>query len=146
MNILDYFQGRKPAFKDGDEGYDMNELRQAYIARVVSEGKAVVIPSDRQLQLDIDSEAHYAAFLLSAEVVLRNWPDCDGIEIEDHPSSSGLPRRHITLTLPFPVTPWQRIALQAAFGSDPIREILSATRLMNGDEHPTLFVESQTAA
>jgi hypothetical protein len=26
-------------------------------------------------------------------------------------------------------------------GSDPIREILSAIRIVKGDEHPTLFVE-----
>lgn len=145
VNLIDYFEGRLPAIHDGDEGYDMNEMREIYIARVEAEGKVVVTPSDRELQIDIDSEEHYAVFLRSAEVVLLNWGEACDIEIEEHPSSSGLPRRHITLTLPFDVTPWQRIALQAALGSDPIRELLSATRLMKGDVHPTLFVEEKNA-
>lgn len=141
MDLLDYFEGRAQQVKETDEGYDMNEAREAYILRVELEGKRVVLPKDNQLQIDIDSEEHYAVFLRSAEVLLRNWLDGPDIQVEDHPSSSGHPRRHITLTLPFTVEPWQRIALQAALGSDPVRELLSATRLLKGDIHPTLFVE-----
>ena len=141
MELIDYFSGRTPMITSREEGYDMNEVRRDYIAKVTAEGKRVVIPSAYELQLDIDSEEQYAVFLRSAEVVLRNW--ADSVEIEEHPSSSGLPRRHITLTLPFEVGPWQRIALQAALGSDPVRELLSATRLLRGDDYPTLFVEAQ---
>lgn len=36
----------------------------------------------------------------------------------------------------------QRIAWQAALGSDPVRELLSAIRHYKGDPHPTLFVEA----
>lgn len=142
MQLNDYFSGTPTVLSDGEEGYDMNEAREAYMLRVELEGKTVVLPADNQLQIDIDSEEHYVAFLRSAEVVLRNWSDACEIEIEEHPSTSGLPRRHITLTLPFAVESWQRIALQAALGSDPVRELLSGTRLMRGDIHPTLFVES----
>ena len=144
MYLFDYFgsSGAMPALTEGDQWYDMNEVRETYLARIKSEGFAVVLPEGNQLQIDIDSVEHYRNFLHAAEVIMRNWPFAPAIEIEDHPSSSGFPRRHITLTLPFTVEPWQRIALQAALGSDPIREILSATRLMRGDIHPTLFVET----
>ena len=141
MQLNDYFHGTQPELGPADEGYDINEAREAYIMRVELAGKTVVLPANNQLQIDIDSDEHYAAFVRSAEVVLRNWSDACEIEIEDHPSSSGLPCRHITLTLPFAVNPWQRIALQAALGSDPVRELLSATRMLRGDIHPTLFVE-----
>ena len=126
-----------------DVGYDLNEAREAYIARVREEGFEIALPSEFELQIDIDSEQHFQAFRDSIGVILRNW-ETPGIDIEIHPSKSGLPRRHITVTLPFSVTPWQRIALQAALGSDPIRELLSATRLMRGEPHPTLFSERPT--
>lgn len=128
-------------FPVGDENYDINEVREAYILRVQQGGLRVVLPEANQLQIDIDSEEHLLSFMSALGVILRNW-DTEGIDVEAHPSKSGLPRLHITLTLPFEVSPWQRIALQAALGSDPTRELLSATRLMRGDSHPTLFVEA----
>ena len=126
-----------------DVDYVINEARGAYLARVQEEGFEIALPSEFELQIDIDSEQHFQAFRDSIGVILRNW-DTSGIDIEIHPSKSGLPRRHITITLPFRVTPWQRIALQAALGSDPVRELLSATRLMRGEPHPTLFAERPT--
>jgi len=141
MKLIEYFDTTRPILSEGEEGYDMDEAREAYMLRVELEGKTVVLPADNQLQIDIDSDEHYAVFMRSAEVLLRNWGDTCEIEVEEHPSSSGMPCRHITLTLPFTVEPWQRIALQAALGSDPVRELLSATRLIRGDIHPTLFVE-----
>lgn len=126
---------------EGDEGYDINEAREAFITKVLEAGNTIVYPALDELQIDIDSDDHYATFLTSMECVCRNWDDAESITVECHPSQSGLPRRHITLTLPRTFTPWQRIALQACFGSDPLRELLSATRLIKGDIHPTLFVE-----
>ena len=150
MDLLTYCESFAPnaerGYERGDEGYDMNEAREAYMARVEADGCRVVLPCECQLQIDIDSADHYEVFLQSARVVLRNWDCATDITIEDRPSRSGLPRRHITLTLPFAVQPWQRIALQAAFGSDPVRELLSATRLMHGDKPPTLFVEAAVCA
>lgn len=129
-----------PQLTKMDEGYDINEAREIFIARVESEGFRVVLPADNELQIDIDTEQHYATLLRSLESVARNV-DTLGWGIEAHPSKSGLPRQHITISLPFTVGPFERIAWQAALGSDPMRELLSAIRLMRGDAHPTLFVE-----
>ena len=123
---------------DGTGDYDFEEEREEFIARVTAQGYRVVFPGDNQLQIDIDSAEQYAAF---DKAVLRWNRNAEPFAVEEHPSMSGLPRRHITLTLPYAVTPWQRIALQAAFGSDPVRELLSAVRLQRRDPHPTLFVE-----
>lgn len=130
-----------PQLTTTDEGYDINEAREMFIARVESEGFRVVLPADNELLIDIDTEQHYATFLRSLESVVRNVGNFSDWRIEAHPSKSGLPRQHITISLPFAVDPYERIAWQAALGSDPMRELLSAIRLMRGDAHPTLFVE-----
>lgn len=142
QSLLDFMEGYVPVvLEKGDEGYDMNEVREKFIASTLESGLLIVYPEDNQLQIDIDNNDHWLTFLRSIEVVARNWEDCDDIQIEVHPSKSGLPRRHVTIALPGKVDQWQRIALQACLGSDPVRELLSATRLMRGDVHPTLFVE-----
>lgn len=61
--------------------------------------------------------------------------------IHESPSKSGLPHRHITITFDFDLTQWQRLAFQAALGSDTKRECLGCIMTLAGDEHPTLFLE-----
>lgn len=142
-SIVDFLSAYAPLqLKESDEGYDMNEAREIFIARVESEGFRVVLPNDNELQIDIDDDAHYATFLRNLESVARNVEDAAEWHMESHPSKSGLPRQHITIQLPLRIEPWQRIAMQAALGSDPMRELLSAIRLQRGDVHPTLFVET----
>jgi hypothetical protein len=110
------------------------------LARDVAEEENldIIIPDDNQLQLDIDSDEAY----LEARTRLQKleW-DLDfekgTIGIEEFPSRHG--NTHIIVTLPFPVTPWQRIALQACLGSDPIRELLSCYRIMYDIENPTIL-------
>lgn len=121
--------------------YNMNELRESFISRMKAEGYDIVYPAANELQIDIDSDEQYAVFKQAIACVNRNWEEIGEVTYEEHPSKSGFPSRHITAKMPFDVEPWQRIALQAALGSDPIRELLSATRMLRGDIHPTLFVE-----
>lgn len=148
MNLFSYltrYAGRI-RHPNTDLNYDFNEARENYLSRVKDQGLVVVTPQDNQLQIDIDNQQQYEAFLYAMKVVTSNWDDSYLIDIEDHPSKSGLPSRHITVTLPFKVDPWQRIALQAALGSDPIRELLSATRLFRNEPNPTMFVELKQAS
>jgi hypothetical protein len=63
--------------------------------------------------------------------------------IKSTPSRSGLPKRHLIVRLNRPVSNAERIALQAALGSDPVREILGIVRVQHNDPHPTLFLESK---
>lgn len=58
------------------------------------------------------------------------------------PSKSGGEKQHIRVFLPFNVEPVERIALQAALGSDGVRELLSLRRVRGDDPHPTLFAET----
>lgn len=126
------------------EEYDLNEVRADYIARMEEEGYKVVIPEPNELQIDIDSDEDYLRWLTAKGVLDRN--EIEHQVIREAPSRSGLPGRHIVVRFPQPLDPWQRIALQGALGSDHVRELLSCIRLMRGDEHPTLFVESKDPA
>ena len=119
--------------------YDINQAREDYIKDRRECGYRVCFPADNELQLDIDSEEQYAVWKKAESIIARNAVFT--AEVEEAPSSSGLPNRHIRIRLPFDVTPWQRIALQAALGSDPVRELLSCVRMLKGDVHPTLLVE-----
>lgn len=98
----------------------------------------VVLPRDNQLQIDIDSDEAYGKFLEMLDMANRS-----GVRtrVLTAPSKSGLPHRHITIDLDFDVSPWSRIALQAALGSDMKREFLSAMRLITGDAPATAFLE-----
>ena len=119
--------------------YDINQAREDYIKDRLACGYRVCYPADNELQLDIDSEEQYAAWKKAEGIISRN--EVFTAAVEEAPSSSGLPHCHVRIRLPFDVTPWQRIALQAALGSDPVRELLSCVRMLKGDVHPTLLVE-----
>lgn len=107
----------------------------------------VVVPMDNELQIDLDTEEAYLNHRSMMEVL-----DGRGViyEYNEAPSKSGLPNRHITIKLlsgpggrdiQLPLEPYQRIALQAALGSDPVRELLSCMRVFRGVTPPTAFLE-----
>lgn len=103
-----------------------------------AKGLVVVVPTETQLFLDIDTE-------LSMLVFLRNLPILSGL-VETHvikPSqSAGKHKFHITLELSRPVqSNFERIMLQALLGSDLWHEALSWKAASLGVENPTLFFE-----
>ena len=59
------------------------------------------------------------------------------------PSGSGLPHRHVIITLGKPMDLLARIALQACMGSDPTRELLSVRRALDKEENVVIFFEKK---
>lgn len=110
----------------------------AYTKFMQTQGYKIVLPAADELQIDIDTTEMQERFNESAEILFRY---VEPKEIKEAPSESGLPRKHITVKLPFELTVWQRLALQAALGSDNTREILSCIQYLNGDPTPTCFKE-----
>lgn len=98
-------------------------------------GLQVVFPSSRELQVDIDSAESMAVFLANVDRLNH-----EGYEVRPSPSRA-VGHYHITVRLPYEVTPLERIALQAMLGSDPVREMLSYGRLQRGIDQPTIFFE-----
>lgn len=105
----------------------------------------VVKPEPNQLQIDIDSEEAYSIF--QKRIFEYKYHSQLSITVETHPSKSGLPKRHITITVndfknnPHVFNEWERIALQFTLGSDPIRETLNTWRLLRGSENPSRLFE-----
>lgn len=121
------------------EAYDPDQAYESYVATVEEKGGRVVLPGQQELQIDLDSAEAWETFLARWQGFMEpNYPAAGYVAA---PSRSGLPKRHVTVTMPFPVTEAERIAWQAALGSDWLRELLSLRRLNNGWEHPTLFAE-----
>ena len=94
-------------------------------------GLVAVLPNSNELFLDIDTDADYNLFLFHLAILGERF--YENIEFESLTSSSGLPHRHIIVKLPFDVTTEQRIALQAALGSDRKRELLSICESIDED-------------
>lgn len=119
---------------------DPNETREDFIKRIEQDGLfEIVTPKPYQLQIDIDCAEHLVVFTRTIAILCR---DHAGVHWHSKPSKSGGVAQHITVFIPWEVeSPWERIAWQAALGSDPVREILSSLRCHHGDRDPTLFAE-----
>jgi len=108
-------------------------------------GCVVVRPEPNQLQLDIDNEKAYEVFLKRIEEYGRHSQL--SLDVEQHESKGGYPHLHITITVtdldgnPHVFDEWERLALQAALGSDIIRETLNMWRLLTGNDNPSRLFE-----
>ncbi len=106
-------------------------------------GLDVVYPKDNELQLDIDNDESFAQFEKLRDVVNHYW---NILDVEIHPSKSGLPKRHVTITTNTTLNVLDRILIQACLGSDRTRELLNYLQVLNGDAHPVLFLELKSVA
>lgn len=110
------------------DGYD------AAVERALEAGHHVIKGDDYQLQLDLDDDQA----VHRANSMMKMVSDLFGVmSVEDWRSKSGHTHRLISLEKPLPVA--SRIALQAALGSDPRRELLGIRGLVAGVEDPNLL-------
>lgn len=122
------------------EGSDLSE--DPY--RVAEElGFVVRLPQANELFIDIDSTDGMKQFHATLRVLEKNGFIC---QWQSEPSFT--PNHyHIVVTLPFEVSPTERILLQAVLGSDPKREVLSWMRIhYNLERPPTVFFEQSEEA
>ena len=109
------------------------------------EGLTVHLPDDNELFIDIDSDedlAHYEEMmevLRSIGCSVTPAIEVDSVVRSRSKSGKGW---HIRVRFEQDVTPMERIAFQAALGSDRKRELLSILRIRLGvDRPPTIFFE-----
>ncbi len=130
---------RKNTKLNTDHYYGEDTIESA-LAKAKTLGRTVVFPKPDELFIDIDSPAAMRKFV-------RGVTHLHGVTYVVRPSPSMRDgRHHVVVTMPFPVTPLARIALQAMLGSDLTREMLSWLRLNRGIQEPTLFFELQERA
>lgn len=125
------------------------ETKQQYIDRMNANGFFVKLPNTDELFIDIDSDEMYELFkdrLQQLRFCLRVRNENALIKSTESPSKSGLPRRHIVLTSPLfgTLSIETKLVFQIFLGSDPVKEILSAFRFLDGDSDPCIFIEKKT--
>lgn len=116
------------------------EDRKAFLMRMENEGFDVCYPENNELFIDLDTEEQYQVFLKQWESLMRFEYDWT---YKVSPSKSGLPRRHIRVDTDIELSDAERIAWQAALGSDILRELLSLVRLDKQEINPTIFIEKK---
>ena len=103
-------------------------------------GRKVVLPEMYELFLDLDTEEDYQEMLRRLPMV----KELLNIEVDIavvYPSSSGLPKRHVILTMDYNLDVLERIIIQQFLMSDIRKEMHSLREVMLGSKYPILFVE-----
>jgi hypothetical protein len=124
------------------EHSDPNITREEFIAQMEPLGFEPSYPADNELQIDLDSMAQQETFDRCFAILEREILDEYG-KVPVKITTPSQNNTHTRVTLPFIVSAWERIAWQAALGSDPVRELLSCLRALRGDSHPTMLMEKK---
>lgn len=118
------------------------EKREEYVARMEADGFSIRYPESNELLIDLDSEKALKEFTtriirVSHELEINQA----GMELSYnvYPSKTE-GHYHVIVKMPFNLDePFERVALQAVLGSDPVREMLSIFRIWLGDKYPSLL-------
>jgi len=131
---------RNKTAKEKEEDYN-NLLREEYVKRILADGFEILEPEGNELLIDLDTPEQIRMFHSQYEMLERNMCDeCYPLAKFIWPSRGGN-GEHVYIAMDFNMTPGERIAFQAALGSDPKRELLSLIRFKKGDIKPTILVE-----
>lgn len=114
------------------------------IREAAETGGTVVYPGPHDLFIDLDDDAAFQLFQRLFGIFNKFIGDKNA-EFVASPSRSGLPKRHVIVTVyNRTFTELERALYQAVLGSDRVRELLAVVQALNGDPHPTLFIEGGT--
>ena len=124
---------------------DMNKVYDFDLdPEIVAENQncVVVYPEPNQLQIDIDSDEEFEKYKNRLEIIQFKIPELEIEDIVVTPSKSGLPHRHITITIKGKeFSTLERIVYQLMFGSHYMRESLNALRYVSGMLDVSRFFE-----
>lgn len=103
-------------------------------------GWDVYVPPDTELTIDIDTFEQLTTFNKNYPILCNCFQNKFEYTLEPSPSCRSH-HHHIKLTWNGPqvLTVPERIALQAALGSDPQRELSSMVRYLNDDPEPIIL-------
>lgn len=100
-------------------------------------GFEVVVADDMHLQIDYDANTIPEQFYRIGAVL--EGDRFGGRPLTYHVTYSKSGNRHVTIDLPEPMNVIERVAWQAAFGSDPLREALNLVAIKNEVKNPVLL-------
>ncbi len=104
-----------------------------------------VIPEDsHQFFLDIDDKFAEARMNVALELCKRLGFEVREVgKLRSKSDTLSTPHYHMYLEFPRPISMPERIALQACFGSDRTKELLSLLRYIDGIDNPTVMFEKE---
>lgn len=106
--------------------------------------RKAVFPTDRQLQIDLDSNARFKFYKnrlnffrarIASYQKLRDW------KLTPTVTKSMGGNRHVTIDLSQRMTDCERILAGLLLGDDPDRAMYAFFRYLNGSRFPVLFYE-----
>lgn len=127
------------------ESYE--EDRQQYITRKLAEGYGIYYPEEGEILIDIDNEDDKNHFWMTLDRVQEELSRTGKVSESELPlevqswDSKTPGHKHFIVKLPWRLNTYERIALQAVFGSDRVKELLSIFRSWAGDIYPTLLAK-----
>ena len=107
--------------------------------KMKTENLRMELPENNEIFIDIDTQEQYDLFQSLFNILVYHLR-VSKIETE---SKSGKPHYHIRIKFEFDLTIWQRMAFQAALGSDLKRELLGCLMVLNNDPYPTFLLEKE---
>jgi hypothetical protein len=138
-----HWGGAQPDKEPNEDRYGTLSYERS-CKRAKDKGLVVKHPQPNELFLDVDTREQIETFERNVEV-LRRWVGVKSVVRTASPSDRPY-RFHYVVTMHHPVTAFERIALQAALGSDPMREMLSLMRIYQNNPHYCLFFEHPPGA
>jgi hypothetical protein len=115
--------------------------RQELVINGLDKEWEVVVATPYTIQIDIDSKELPETF----HRLLGILEERTGSWIDYSVSTSKSGNKHVILTLPNSMDVYDRIAWQAIFGSDPIREAVHLVSVMHGERNPILLFQRKFA-
>ena len=120
----------------------MSEVREAAEEKAKRLGLTLVKPGPFEVFVDLDSTAERIEFERRFDLAKKLWKRSE-YRYTESVNGSGGERRHAYVLMPNlqAMTGHERIALQAALGSDPFREMLAIFHGRAGYVHTSVFFE-----
>lgn len=116
----------------------MSDIREDAKVKANRLGLDLVLPGPDEIFVDLDSPAESQIFNSRFDLFRELWPDAT---VRFTVSVSGNTHAYVkSRSLP-PMTDSERIALQAALGSDPFREMLAIWHARAGYQYTSVFFE-----
>ena len=114
--------------------------KQVNIERAKREGMRVVEPKRNEIQIDLDGAKaiHIYArqfMFLKREGVTKGWRE------RMTTSKSGGSHMHVTITLPYKIDDFKRVAYATVLGDDRKRAAFNLARVIKGTRFPIVFFE-----
>lgn len=105
-------------------------------AKAAGSGRVVVHAEPNQLFIDLDSEESLAKFYEQIDILEKYEQLARNVSESNQPG-----HYHAVVTLDRVPHPFERVALQAALGSDRKRELLALIQKQDGNPGPNVFFE-----